>query len=289
MHIGQLIEQSSKPFVSLEFFPPKDPSTLPEFYQVVQKLQTLKPLFASVTYGAGGGTQAHTLDVTAKLVTMGLPIMAHLTCVGAEEEKIKQFLLDLQQVGVETVLALRGDPPKDTGILPSSGPFQHAIDLVKFIAKEAPNMGIACAAYPTPHPESLTYAIDRKYTQAKMAAGVDFAVTQLFFDVREYLAMVADLRKLGVTQTILPGILTLQSFQSLRRILALSGANIPGKLYLQLEEADRKGGNEAVREVGLVFACEQIKRLLDSGVKGIHLYTLNRADVCLELIERVGL
>ncbi|MBQ7585544.1 MAG: methylenetetrahydrofolate reductase [Desulfovibrionaceae bacterium] len=289
MHIGKLIEQQSRPFVSLEFFPPKDPDTLPEFYEVVTQLQALKPLFASVTYGAGGGTQANTLEVTRELVHRGLPIMAHLTCVGADESKISQFLAELQKSGVETVLALRGDPPRDPNFNFKSQAFQHASDLVRFIKSHEPLMGIACALYPTPHPESLTYAKDREYSKEKMDLGVDFGITQLFFDVREYLALVHDLKKLGVTKPIIPGILTLQSFAALRRILSLSGANIPGKLYLQLEEADRKGGAKAVQEAGLKFAAEQIKRLLDSGAKGVHLYTLNRAEICLELMDRVGL
>ena len=286
MHIGQLLAKTSRPFVSLEFFPPKDEAGLLEFYPVVEKLKSLQPLFASVTYGAGGSNQDKTLQVTAKLASMGLNIMAHLTCVGSTEEKIGQFLRDLKQVSVQNVLALRGDPPKD-GVV--TGVFQHASDLINFIKHEQPDMGIGCACYPTPHPEAKTYAEDRKFVAAKLTHGADFAITQLFFDVREYLELVTALKNLGVDKPIIPGIITVQSFGALKRILSLSGANIPGKLYLQLEEANTKGGAQAVREAGIIFASEQIKRLLDCGAPGVHLYTLNRADICLELMDRVGL
>ncbi|MBQ7739087.1 MAG: methylenetetrahydrofolate reductase [Desulfovibrionaceae bacterium] len=286
MHIGQLIAKQSSPFVSLEFFPPKDEGTLADFYQVVEKLQSLSPLFVSVTYGAGGTNQDNTLKVTAKLASMGLNIMAHLTCVGSSNERIAKFLQDLLSVGVDNVLALRGDAPKDKEMPPSK--FKYASDLIAFIRQEESQMGIGCACYPTPHPESLTYEIDRKYAHHKLILA-DFAITQLFFDVREYLALVSDLKKMGINKPIIPGIITLQSFGALKRILSLSGANIPGKLYLSLEEANEKGGAAAVREAGIRFAAEQIRRLLDNDAPGVHLYTLNRADICLELMDRVGL
>lgn len=125
--------------------------------------------------------------------------------------------------------------------------------------------------------------------QQKVRAGADFVLTQLFFDVREYEALVENLRAHGLDVPVLPGILPIQSFDSLRRVLSLCGANIPGKLYLDLEEADRKGGAPAVRDAGLDFAVRQICRLLDCGAPGIHLYTLNKAELCLQIAEEVGL
>ncbi|MBQ7607057.1 MAG: methylenetetrahydrofolate reductase [Desulfovibrionaceae bacterium] len=287
MRIGTLIAERSKPFVSLEFFPPAEKEALPDFYNVVARLQSLNPLFASVTYGAGGSKQDRTLGVTAELVRMGITTMAHLTCVGASCERLSLFLKSLKDVGVENVLALRGDPPKDGNFSPSDSSLLHASDLARFITDEDPAMGIAVACYPTPHPESPSFASDRKYTAYKLKVA-DFGVTQLFFDVREYFALVSDLQALGVEKPVIPGILTVQSFASLRRILSLSGASIPGKLYLSMEEADRKGGAQAVREAGIAFAARQIRELLDGGALGVHLYTLNRADICLELMDRVG-
>lgn len=288
MHIGQMIRELSAPFYSLEFFPPSDTAQLPDFYATVDRLRALNPLFASVTYGAGGARQQNTLAVTAELARRGITSMAHLTCVGAEPQSIASFLNDLQASGVNNVLALRGDPPADKPWDWNEAHFRHASDLVSFAREQQPGLGIGVAAYPAPHPESPTFADDRRRTAEKMRAGADFSLTQLFFDAREYEDLVSHLRGQGITTPVIPGILPIQSFDSLRRVLSLCGANIPGKLYLALEKANNDGGAEAVRQVGLDYAVRQIRSLLDAGAPGIHLYTLNKADMCLRLAEAVG-
>ena len=288
MHIGKMIRELSAPFYSLEFFPPSDTAQLPDFYATVDRLRALNPLFASVTYGAGGARQQNTLAVTAELARRGITAMAHLTCVGAELQSIAAFLHDLQASGVNNVLALRGDPPADKPWDWNKAHFRHASDLVAFAREQQPDLGIGVAAYPAPHPESPTFADDRRCTAEKMRAGADFALTQLFFDAREYEDLVSHLRGQGITTPVIPGILPIQSFDSLRRVLSLCGANIPGKLYLALEKANNDGGAEAVRQVGLDYAVRQIRSLLDAGAPGIHLYTLNKADMCLRLAEAVG-
>ena len=289
MKIGHLIHTSTKPFFSLEFFPPANADDLPAFYDVVAELQALKPLFASVTYGAGGARQANTLAVTAELVRRGLETMAHLTCVGADQDNIAAFLESLAQVGVNNVLALRGDPPRDNSWEWKDGAFQHASDLVRFVRQVAPQMGIGVAAYPTPHPQSRTIAEDLFFTAQKLRAGAHFAITQLFFDVREYVALVDDLHSKAVRVPVIPGIMPIRSLASLRRMMELSDTYIPGRLYLDLEEADRKGGAKAVGEVGVRFAIKQIGQLLEAGAPGVHLYTLNKADLCQQVIRESGL
>ena len=288
MHIGQMIRNLSAPFYSLEFFPPSDTAQLPDFYATVDRLRALNPLFASVTYGAGGARQQNTLAVTAELARRGIVAMAHLTCVGAEPQSIAAFLKDLRAAGVNNVLALRGDPPADKPWDWEKAHFRHASDLVTFVRRQQPDMGISVAAYPAPHPESPSFAEDRRRTAEKLRCGADFALTQLFFDAREYEDLVSHLREQGIDTPVIPGILPIQSFDSLRRVLSLCGANIPGKLYLALEKAHNDGGAEAVRQVGLDYAVGQIRRLLDAGAPGIHLYTLNKADTCLRLAEAVG-
>lgn len=289
MHIGKQIQAAEAPFFSLEFFPPSDAAQLPGFYKTVEQLRALEPLFVSVTYGAGGARRQNTLAVTAELARRGFTAMAHLTCVGAEPEGIAGFLRDLRAAGVNNVLALRGDPPAGAAWDWQAGRFCHAADLVAFVRAQEPDMGIGVAAYPAPHPESPSFSADREHTAEKVRAGADFAVTQLFFDVREYEALVENLHAHGLDVPVLPGILPIQSFDSLRRVLSLCGANIPAKLYLELEEANRKGGAAAVRDAGLDFAVRQICRLLDCGAPGIHLYTLNKGDLCLQIAEEVGL
>lgn len=289
MRIGTLIRETKNPFFSLEFFPPAKEEDLPAFFATARELASLGPLFVSVTYGAGGAKQQNTLAVTAKLAEMGLETMTHLTCVGAEPQTINAYIDAIRERGITNILALRGDPPKDRDWDWTRGSFIHAIDLVKFIRTCHPDMGIAVAAYPAPHPESADFEKDREQTAAKLIAGADFAITQLFFDIREYKDLVQNLKKRGVTQPVIPGIITIQSFEGLRRVLSLCGAHIPAKLYLELEEANKNGGVEAVRETGIRFALQQIRQLLDCGAPGIHLYTLNKSELCKRLIKESGL
>ena len=289
MRIGTLITESGKPFFSLEFFPPGNEDDWPDFFRTAEKLGELNPLYVSVTYGAGGAKQDNTLGITRRLARMGFHTMAHLTCVGAESEAIELFLRQLRKNGVNNVLALRGDPPKNRSAGWNDGMFRHAVDLVRFIKRTEPEMGIGVAAYPNPHPESMSFFRDRLYTAHKLASGADFAITQLFFDAREYEALCIDLRHRGIHVPIEPGILPIQSLDSLRRVLSLCGASIPGNLYLSLEEANRRGGAEAVREAGFAFSVKQIRRLLEIGAPGIHLYTLNKSELCARIIKECGL
>ena len=276
------------PFYSLEFFPPKERESWPGFFAAIDDLRALNPLFVSVTYGAGGSTRDYTLEITAEIARRGLNPMAHLTCVGASPDSIREYLRELESSGVTNILALRGDVPQGVSIDWETCDFSYASDLVSFVRDEFPGFGISVAAYLTPHPESLSFAEDRKASALKLNQGSDFAVTQIFFDPREYFEYLDRMCDLGVDKPILPGVLPVSNFAALRRVLALSGCNIPAKLYLALEEADRKGGPEAVREAGIRYAVEQIRRLIDGGAPGIHLYTLNKADTCLRIAEEVG-
>ncbi len=288
MKIIDAIQLKKTPFYSLEFFPPKDSSHWGSFFATVDKLQAINPLFSSVTYGAGGSTQENTLAITSQLVSKGIEPMAHLTCVGATKEKLRTYLTKLHAANVTNILALRGDAPQGVIIDWQKEEFSYASDLVAFVKEEFPQFGVAVAAYPMPHPQSVSFSQDRLATKIKLDAGSDFAVTQLFFDAREYFEFVDQMRAIGVTKPILPGVLPIQSLDSIRRVLSLSGGNIPAKLYLSIEEAHQKGGVAAVKEAGIAFAIEQIKRLLDGGAPGVHLYTLNQAETCLRIAEAVG-
>jgi len=276
------------PFYSLEFFPPKERESWPGFFSVVEDLRALNPLFVSVTYGAGGSTRDYTLEITAEIARRGLTPMAHLTCVGASPDSIREYVRKLEDAGVTNILALRGDVPQGQSIDWHSCAFSYASDMVRFVREAFPQFGIGVAAYLTPHPESASFAEDRKALAFKLEQGSDFAITQLFFDSREYFEYVEQMRQLGIDKPIVPGVLPVPSFAALRRALSLSGCNIPATLYLVLEEADRRGGTEAVKEAGIRYAVQQIRRLLDGGAPGIHLYTLNKADTCLRIAEEVG-
>ena len=286
MRIADLI-CGEKPFISLEFFPPKERAEWPVFFRTVDRLAQLHPLFASVTYGAGGSTQRDTLEIVTRLKQEhGLEAMAHLTCVGAERGALIKFLDELLKAEVHNVLALRGDIPKDAPPeFSTCGTLLNASDLVAFIREAHPGMGLGVAGYPETHPEAKSPEADLAYLKHKLDQGGDFIVTQLFFDNSSYFDFVHQARALGIEKPIIPGILPIVSLKLIKRILSLCGATIPTSFLAQLDEADNRGGAAAVQELGVAFARRQARELLDAGVPGIHLYTLNRADVILELAE----
>ncbi len=287
MRIHESIDRNG-PFLSLEFFPPKEKEKWPQFFKVVEQLKQLSPLFASVTYGAGGSTSKNTLAIASKIRNhYGIETMPHLTCVGSKRKDITTFLNACTDAGIENILALRGDYPEGKSYDPNTMDFRYAEDLVRFIKGTHPGMTVAVAGYPGAHPESSSIRNDIMFLKNKIDAGSEFVVTQLFFDNRYYFDMVERLRAMGVTAPIIPGVLPIQSLQSVRRILSLSGASIPGDLYLELEAAQEKGGAAAVREMGIAFAARQIRELLNGGAPGVHLYTLNKADMCLDIWNRV--
>ncbi|MDY7001605.1 MAG: methylenetetrahydrofolate reductase [NAD(P)H] [Thermodesulfobacteriota bacterium] len=286
MRIAELIAKSNK-FISLEFFPPKERASWPGFFETVARLTSLDPLFVSVTYGAGGGTQDNTLEIVRRLKKdFELEPMAHLTCVGASGERLHDFLRALESFGVDNVLALRGDPPRGVeNFKPDSDEFKHASDLVAFIRGQYPDMGIGVAGYPEGHPQAPSIKRDFEFLKLKLDKGADFAITQLFFDNRLYWDFAERLSDMGVDKPLIPGVLPIMSLGSVKRILSFCGASLPGNFFLALEAAYDKGGDEAVRGVGLEHARNQVRGLLDGGAPGVHLYTLNKADACLEIVD----
>lgn len=287
MHIPQLIQQRS-PFVSLEFFPPKKQEEWPGFLEAARELQQLQPLFVSVTYGAGGSTQSNTLEICEQLIrTCGFEIMPHLTGVAANREKIDGFLKAIESLGIDNVLALRGDRP--AGFSGSDeelfAAFPHASDLVAYISRQHPNLAIGVAGFPEAHAEAPSFSADLEVMQRKVESGADFIITQLYFDNRLYFDYVERLRKRGVTVPVIPGILPIRSLASLRFTLQLCNARVPGQLINKLMKAHEQGGANAVYEIGVAYAREQVKGLIAGGAPGVHLYTLNKADMCLEVMD----
>ncbi len=274
-------------FVSVEYFPPKERQDWPAFFKVVERLANLNPLFASVTYGAGGSNQDATLEiVTYMQQQLGLETMAHLTCVGAQKDRLNHFLDDLSNAGIQNILALRGDPPLDTPVEQlTESPFHFASDLVSFVSKSRHEMGIAVAAYPEVHPEAVSADSDLGYLKLKMDLGGAFAVTQLFFDNQLYFDFVRRSRDRGITSQIIPGILPVLNLKMIERIKTLSGAIIPPDFMSALEEADRRGGAAEVRKTGVRYARKQAEELLAAGVQGIHIYTFNKAEAVIEITE----
>jgi methylenetetrahydrofolate reductase (NADPH) len=278
---------NKKQFISLEFFPPKTREDWPAFFHTVQRLAGLKPLFASVTYGAGGSTNADSLEIVTRLQNeYGLETMAHLTCVGSTPDEISLFLNKLATAGVKNVLALRGDQPLDGTVSFSPPPtLKYASDLISLIRASYPSLGIGVAGYPEVHPEAVSREADISILRLKLDRGADFAITQLFFDNSLYHSFVKRARETGIIKPVIPGILPVVSLKVIKRIVSLCGSSIPKAFLAELEDADHSGGAAAVQKVGVAHARKQIRELLDSGVPGVHLYTLNRAEVVLELVE----
>lgn len=276
-----------KQFISLEFFPPKGQAEWPAFFHTVERLARLDPLFASVTYGAGGSTHGDSLEIVTRLQNeFGMETMAHLTCIGSTPDEIAVFLDALNRAGVHNVLALRGDLPQDpdADFVPSPH-LQYAGDLVSLIRASDPGIGIGVAGYPEVHPEAPDPESDLGCLKQKLDNGADFVITQLFFDNQLYHDFVGRARVAGIAQPIIPGILPIVSLKVIKRIIGMCGASIPEDLMAKLEEADQRGGAAAVQEVGLEHARKQARQLLEAGAPGVHLYTLNRAEVILQLAE----
>jgi len=282
MNVASSIKKAGQ-FFSFEFFPPKEKKVWDNFMGKAERLADLKPLFASVTYGAGGSSHENSLDACEAIKKeLGVEILAHLTCVGASENSIDDFISRLKNVGVSDILALGGDGRSDD--VDSGSRFLRAADLVEYVENNFSDMGIAVAGYPSGHPDAPTIAQDIHYHCAKLSQGAEFTITQLFFDNRQYFDYVDRVEAMGFNQPVIPGVLPIQSLGSLRRIMSLCGASIPGDLYCGVEKAFKEGGDEAVMEFGFNFARNQIAGLLENGAPGVHIYTLNRAAMCERLI-----
>jgi len=290
LRIDTLLSRGKK-FVSLEFFPPKEKDAWPSFFYEAGKLSVLDPLFVSVTYGAGGSTQANTLELVTRFSRdLGQNPMAHLTCVGASEQSLRAFMDALKDAGVDNVLALRGDPPQgQADFKPENAAFQHASDLAGFISQAYPDMCIGVAGYPEKHPQAESMDSDIDYLKLKVEKGGDFAITQLFFDNDHYFRFVERCRARGIGVPIIPGVLPILNLASVKRILSMCGATLPAEYQARLEAANDKGGADAVRELGVDYAREQCKDLIKRGAPGVHLYTLNKAQACLDIVKGLKL
>lgn len=285
MKIAQLFS-SGRPLFSFEFFPPKDEAASTQLLQTLNDLKPLNPDFVSVTYGAGGSTRTKTLDVVTRIKhDVGIEPMAHLTCVRHSKAEIREILQDLAKRGIENVLALRGDPPKDEKqFVPHPDGYRHATELAKVVVDLGFCAGVA--GYPEKHPEAPSLEADLKHLKEKVDAGASFVTTQLFFHNAHYFDFVARARAMGIRVPILPGIMPVTNYSQIQRFTAMCGAAIPADLTLELEAAQQD--LDAVARIGIRHAAQQCEELLRKGAPGIHFYTLNKSRATREILEHLS-
>jgi methylenetetrahydrofolate reductase (NADPH) len=265
------------PTLSFEFFPPRDEIGFWDLYRTVESLRPLEPSYVSVTYGAGGTTRLKTLELVARIKSdIGIESMAHLTCVGSTRAAIGRTVDDLNQRGIENILALRGDPPEgQRRFVPTEGGFKHANELVAFLRERHPDLCIGAACYPEGHPEASGLDDDVENLKRKVDAGVDFLITQLFFNNDDFYAFRERLDRVGIRVPLIAGIMPMLSARQVIRFTEVCGAEIPKALLAKIEAVE--DDTEAVRHIGMYHATQQCLDLLAQDVAGIHFYTLNRS------------
>lgn len=298
MHISDIINASSGPSLSFEFFPPKTEAASNALYDVIAELEPYQPSFVSVTYGAGGTTRDLTHDLVIRIKeTTSIPPVPHLTCIGHSEEEIEQILIRYAEAGVGNILALRGDPPRDQPNYDrSQDAFQYAADLVKFIKKfnesgkhpDPRGFGIGVAGFPEGHPATPNRVVEMDHMKAKVDAGADYICTQLFFDNHDFFDYRDRCELEGIHIPIIAGVMPVTSTKGMKRMAELAeGAHYPAKLIRALQRAGDDA--EAVERVGIHYAAQQCAELLDADIAGIHFYTLNKSKATREIYASLGL
>ena len=285
MRISDIL-RTDRRAVSFEFFPPKDDAGFTALFETIEALKALDPSYVSVTYGAGGSTRRKTVELVKRIKhEIGIESMAHLTCVGANRDEIGSVLGDLAAAGLENVLPLRGDPPKgESEFVPTPGGFRYASELVAFI-RERHSFCLGGACYPEKHPEAPSAEDDLDNLKRKVDAGVDFLITQLFFDNDDYLRFRERAVGAGIRVPILAGIMPILNVKQIKRFTRMCGASLPDALRQKIEAVEDDA--EAVRQIGIYHATRQCEDLLRDGVPGIHFYTLNRSTATRAIYQSI--
>lgn len=279
--------QNTSPVFSLEVFPPKKDSDIDTIYHALDALKELSPDFISVTYGAGGSTSKKTLAIASYIQNnCNIEAVAHITCADLTNDSLQLLLDELKQHKVKNILALRGDLPSNMSEEDfNKRCFAHASDMVLQIRKN-PFGSIAGACYPETHPQAVSSDLDIQYLKEKVDAGVDFLITQLFFDNSIFYEFIEKIRKAGINVPVSAGIMPITSASQIRRIVELSGSQVPASLsHLVSRYSDSK---EDMEKAGIDYATAQINDLLSQNVDGIHLYTMNKVNVSKTIYKNLG-
>ena len=282
MKISDILKQE-KVTLSLEVFPPKTSEKYESTAAAAKKIAALHPDFMSVTYGAGGGTGLYTADIAQEIQEkQGVPMLAHLTCVSSSREHVQKMVRVYKEKGIENILTLRGDIPRD-GVL--SQDYRHAVDLIHDV-RELGDFCLGGACYPEGHVETPHKADDIRYLKEKVDAGLDFLTTQMFFDNNLLYRYLYRIREAGITVPILPGIMPITSATQVDRAIRLSGSFMPTRFRSLV---DRFGTHPAaMKPAGIIYAVDQIIDLYANGVKNVHVYTMNKPDVAVSIMTHLS-
>ena len=275
MRIDEILEER-RPCFSFEFFPPKTDEGMQNLWRAANELKQDDPAFVSVTYGAGGSTRDRTIAIVRRIKQeLGLEAMAHFTCVGATVADLRRTLDEMRDLGIDNVLALRGDPPQgETEWRATPGGLSYSTELISLISGDY-DFAIGAACFPEIHPEAATIEDDIRFLKRKVAAGARFLITQLFFDNELYFDFVREARAAGIDVPIIPGIIPVTNYAQIKRFTEICGASIPPELEREL--AARADFPDAVKDLGVAYATAQCGDLLARGAPGVHFYTLNRS------------
>lgn len=282
MKISDILS-SKKLSLSFEVFPPKTDANFESVKIATEEIAKLKPSFMSVTYGAGGGTSKYTLEIAKDIYNkQGIPTLAHLTCVSSTKQTVKDRINDIIDAGIENVMALRGDIPKELENTDRSGwDYKHAIDLILELKQTAPNLCIGGACYPEIHPESIDQKEDIKYLKDKVDAGCSFLTTQMFFDNNLLYNFLYKIREAGITVPVIAGIMPITNANQIERAIKLSGSFMPQRFKALV---DKFGNNpSAMKQAGIIYATDQIIDLYANGITNVHVYTMNKPDVASKI------
>lgn len=287
MKLSELFKQD-KHNISFEVFPPKASTSFDNVMNAAKKIASLHPAFISVTYGAGGGTSAYTIDIAKTLNDAAhVPTLAHLTCVSSDKETIRERIQEMKDAGIENVLALRGDLTPE---LEASGreawSYHHATELMDDIKKSGAHFCMGGACYPEIHPESPNQKDDILHLKEKQDAGCEFLTTQMFFDNNLFYSFLYKVREAGVTIPVIPGIMPITRSSYLDRALHLSGSFVPQRFKSMVEHFGDDA--ESMEQAGIAYATDQIIDLFANGIKIVHIYSMNNPRVAEKIMNNVS-
>ena len=274
--------------LSFEVFPPKTDSAFESVREATEKIAGLKPRFMSVTYGAGGGTSRYTLDIARNIKERyGVPTLAHLTCVSSTRETVRERIEDMKAAGIQNVMALRGDIPRELeGTDRSAWDYRHAVELVREIRESGADFCIGGACYPEVHPESKNQKEDIYYLKEKVDAGCDFLTTQMFFDNNLLYSFLYKIREAGIVVPVIPGIMPITNVNQIERAVKLSGSFVPWRFKAL---ANKFGSDpRAMKQAGIAYATDQIIDLFANGIRNVHVYSMNKPEVAEAILNNLS-